>query len=86
MKNKKLKKKSFEDALEKLEKIVQKLEQGDLSLDESLELFQEGVMLAQFCTEKLNQAEEKVLKLIKTEQGKFKTEPLDREDEEQEEV
>jgi exodeoxyribonuclease VII small subunit len=77
MSSEKQKNESFEEALERLDQIVQKLEQGDLSLDESLKLFQEGVELSRFCTKRLTQAEEKVMKLIKTEEGKFKTEPLD---------
>ena len=82
MSSEKQKNESFEEALERLDQIVQKLEQGDLSLDESLKLFQEGVELSRFCTKRLTQAEEKVMKLIKTEEGKFKTEPLDIEKEE----
>jgi len=83
MSSEKQKNESFEEALERLDQIVQKLEQGDLSLDESLKLFQEGVELSRFCTKRLTQAEEKVMKLIKTEEGKFKTEPLDIEEEEE---
>ena len=76
------KEKSFEEALEKLEKIVLELEEGELSLEEALKKFEEGVELSRFCTRKLTQAEEKVKKLIKTAGGEFKTESLDLEEEE----
>ncbi len=75
------KEKSFEEALKRLEEIVQKLEGGDLSLDESLSLFEEGINLSRFCTKKLAQAEKKVEKLLKLGE-EFKLEPLDLEEEE----
>lgn len=75
------KEKSFEQALKRLEEIVQKLEGGDLSLDESLSLFEEGINLSRFCTKKLAQAEKKVEKLLKLGE-EFKLEPLDLEEEE----
>lgn len=74
------KEKSFEEALKRLEQIVQKLEGGDLSLDESLSLFEEGINLSRFCTKKLAQAEKKVEKLLKLGE-EFKLEPLDLEEE-----
>jgi exodeoxyribonuclease VII small subunit len=55
-----MKKKSFEDALEKLENITRELEEGELSLEESLKHFDEGVKLAEFCNSKLNEAQKKV--------------------------
>ncbi|UCB52050.1 MAG: exodeoxyribonuclease VII small subunit [Candidatus Zixiibacteriota bacterium] len=76
------KEKSFEAALAKLEEIVFELEEGELSLEEALKKFEEGVELSRFCTQKLTQAEEKVNKLIKTAEGKFKTVPVDLEGEE----
>jgi exodeoxyribonuclease VII small subunit len=75
------KEKSFEEALGKLEEIVLQLEEGELSLEEAMTRFEEGVELSRFCTEKLTQAEEKVRKLVKTAEGKFKTVPLDLEGE-----
>jgi exodeoxyribonuclease VII small subunit len=60
----------FEAALEKLEEIVKKLEEGELSLDQSLKIFEEGVGLAQFCEKSLNEAEAKVEKLITDPAGK----------------
>ena len=65
----------------KLEEIVLQLEEGELSLEEALKKFEEGVELSRFCTEKLARAEEKVKRLIKTAEGKFKTVPIDLEEE-----
>lgn len=61
--------KTFEQAIEKLEAIVAELEQGDLTLEETLKKFEQGMELSKFCTEKLNQAEQKLKKLVKTEDG-----------------
>ena len=61
--------KTFEQAIEKLEAIVDELEQGDLPLEETIKKFEEGMELSKFCTEKLNQAEQKLKKLVKTEDG-----------------
>jgi exodeoxyribonuclease VII small subunit len=60
-----MKKKSFEDALEKLEDITRELEEGDLSLEESLKHFDEGVKLAEYCNSKLSDAQKKVEILMK---------------------
>ncbi len=76
------KKNSFEKALNRLEEIVNKLESGELSLDESLKIFQEGIELSRFCTKKLQEAETKVKKLAKDSSGKFKLEDLKLEEEE----
>ena len=61
----------FEDALKKLEKIVADLESGDLSLDDSLKKYEEGVKLAQFCLKKLESARKKVEILVKSGSGKL---------------
>ncbi len=66
----------FEDALERLSKIVEKLEKGDLSLDEAIKVFEEGVKLCQFCAKKLDEAEQKVAVLLKNQKGEFYTEPF----------
>lgn len=60
-----MKKKSFEGALEKLEQITKELEEGDLSLEDSLKYFDEGVKLAEFCSNKLNDAQRKIEILLK---------------------
>ncbi len=59
-----VKKQSFEQAMERLEKIVEQLEQGECGLDESLKLFEEGAKLAGDCGKLLDQAEQKVTLLL----------------------
>jgi exodeoxyribonuclease VII small subunit len=71
----------FETALKKLEEVVKKLEGGELSLDESLKAFEEGVKLAGFCSGKLNEAEKKVELLLKQKDGTFVREKFRLEDE-----
>ena len=61
----------FETALKKLEEVVRRLEGGELSLDESLKAFEEGVKLAGFCSAKLNEAEKRVELLLKQRNGTF---------------
>jgi exodeoxyribonuclease VII small subunit len=70
-------KEKFEDALNKLEKIVSKLEDGDIPLEESLKLFEEGIRLSRFCNQKLDEAEKKVEILLKGKNGMLKTHPFD---------
>lgn len=60
---------SFEQSLERLDKIVKSLEQGEAPLDEALELFDEGVTLIKDCGKKLDEAEQKVKKLVKDPDG-----------------
>ena len=79
-----LKVKDFESALKKLEEIVSQLEGGDLTLDRSLELFEEGVKISRFCSGKLEEAERKVETLIKTADGTLKEVPFSQEAEGQE--
>jgi exodeoxyribonuclease VII small subunit len=54
----------FEKKLGRLEEIVQKMEKGDLALDESLKLFEEGVKLSRDCQARLSEAEAQVKKLV----------------------
>ncbi len=65
---------SFEESLKKLEAIVDKLEKGDLALEESLKLFEEGVGLSAACKKELDAAEGKVQVLMKQRDGSFKAE------------
>ncbi|HEX5034122.1 MAG TPA: exodeoxyribonuclease VII small subunit [bacterium] len=67
---------NFEACLGKLEEIVEKLEEPDLPLDQSLKLFEEGVKQARSCESRLREAEGKVEKLIE-ENDAFRKEPLD---------
>jgi exodeoxyribonuclease VII small subunit len=69
-------KEKFEDALNKLEKIVSKLEEGDLPLEESLKYFEEGIRLSRFCNQKLDEAEKRVEILLKDKEGKLGPEPF----------
>ena len=66
----------FEDSLKKLEDIVEQLEQGDLALEYSLKLFEEGVNLSTACKQELDAAEGKVQMLVKQRDGGAKIEPF----------
>ena len=71
----------FEKKLNRLEEIVQKMEKGDLSLEESLKFFEEGVKLSRDCHGQLSQAELQVKKLVSVdENGKAITEKFSSED------
>jgi exodeoxyribonuclease VII small subunit len=67
---------NFEDSLKKLESIVSQLEQGDLALEDSLKLFEEGVSLSAVCKQELDAAEGKVQMLVKQRDGSQKLEPF----------
>jgi exodeoxyribonuclease VII small subunit len=69
-------KQTFEDSLKKLEKIVSRLEKGDIPLEESLKLFEEGVRLSRFCNEKLDEAERRVEILLRNGEGVLKPQPF----------
>ena len=71
------KQESFEDALKRLEEIVQKMESGDLPLEDSLGLFEEGVRLTRVCSQRLDEAEKKIEVLTKDEQGRVKAKAVD---------
>jgi exodeoxyribonuclease VII small subunit len=60
---------SFEAALKQLEEIVQKLEKGELPLEESLKLYEEGIRLSRFCHAKLEEAEGRIEQLLKDSRG-----------------
>ena len=62
-------KEKFEDALEKLEGIVRKMETGELSLEESLKAFEEGIRLTRLCAGKLDEAERRVEILLRDGDG-----------------
>ena len=80
---------TFEASLEALEKIVQQLENGDLPLEKSLDLFEQGIRLSRECQERLNQAERRIEVLLRDNQGRTVVSPfnepgeaaIDREDE-----
>ena len=68
--------KKFEKALEELEKIVKKMEEGNMPLEESLKAFEEGIKLSRFCADKLDKAERKVNILLK-EEGELNIRPFE---------
>jgi exodeoxyribonuclease VII small subunit len=67
----------FEDALARLEQIVDTLEAGNLPLEESLKTFEEGVGLARRCAKYLEEAERRIELLTKDEAGVLRTEPFE---------
>lgn len=69
--------KSFEASLEALERIVQELEQGDLPLEKSLELFEQGIGLSRQCQDRLNQAERRIEVLLRDNQGRTMVSPFE---------
>lgn len=72
---------NFEKDLEKLEQIVAALEEGGLSLDDSLKQFEQGIKLARRCERTLSEAEKKIEILTKKAGGELATEPFEKEDE-----
>ncbi len=74
-----MKEKKFEDAMARLEEIVTQLESGDLSLEESLNIFEEGMKLAKFCSAKLEEAEKKVTMLVKQGEDSYTQVPFEAE-------
>jgi exodeoxyribonuclease VII small subunit len=68
---------SFEADLAKLEDIVRRLEEGNLSLDESLKLYEDGVAAYRRCHKTLTEAELKVRKLVETVEGELEEQPFE---------
>src|SRR5215469_14296759 len=71
----------FEKSLARLEEVVKRLESTDLSLDEAMKLFEEGVKLSRECQKQLEEAEGRVEILLKKADGKIAAEPFEPEDE-----
>jgi exodeoxyribonuclease VII small subunit len=71
--------KKFEAALTRLEEIVQELETGDLSLEQSLKLFEEGIKLSRICNKRLEEAERRVDVLLKDTSGNMVAKPFEEE-------
>ena len=67
---------TFEDSMKQLEKIVEELESGDLTLDKALKKFEEGVKLSKFCSDKLEETEKKITVLLKDHNGNISQEPF----------
>ena len=68
---------NFEDALDRLEQIVSRLEGGDMPLEEALEVFEEGVRLSRFCHDKLQHAERRVEILLRDADGEIQAKPFE---------
>ncbi len=73
--------KKFEDALQDLEGVVEKLDAGTLSLEESLQAFEEGVALVRFLEEKLTEVEKRVEVLTRDNSGLFQTQSVETDEE-----
>jgi exodeoxyribonuclease VII small subunit len=69
-------KKSFEDALKQLEKIVHELEAGDLPLETAMQKFENGIQLSKYCSDKLDETERKIQLLLKDQEGKLIEQPF----------
>lgn len=69
--------KKFEKAMERLEGIVESLEKGDLPLEDSLKIFEEGMELVNFCSRKLEEAQQKITLLIREGGGKYSQQPFE---------
>lgn len=68
---------SFEAALARLEKIVERLESGDVDLEESIRIYEEGIKMKSLCEAKLGEAQERVEKIVLSPDGTPKTEPTE---------
>ena len=73
----------FEEAMKRLEDIVQSLESGDLALEDSIKTFEEGMKLVGFCSAKLEEAEQKVTLLVKESEGKYRQVPFETEEQDE---
>jgi len=73
----------FEKAFQQLEKIVQRLEGEELPLDESLQLFEEGIRLSRFCHQRLEEVEKKIETILADAKGQPMTEPFEIDEDEE---
>nr|WP_157184184.1 exodeoxyribonuclease VII small subunit [Evansella cellulosilytica] len=72
VKNEENKELTFEEAMEKLESVVEKLEEGDVPLEEAITMFQDGMKLSKYCHERLNKVDEQMTEVL-TEDGELKS-------------
>lgn len=70
-------KKTFEQAMHELEKIVAELETGDLPLEKAMNKFEEGIQLTRFCTNKLDETEKRINILLQDQQGEITDKPFE---------
>lgn len=75
--------KKFEDAMKRLEEIVGDLEGGELPLEDSLKVFEEGMKLLTFCSDKLDEVEKRVDLLIKESDGRYVKKPFNSDEQEE---
>jgi exodeoxyribonuclease VII small subunit len=75
-----MEKRNFESSLKELESIVEKLEKGEISLEESLGLYEQGITLVKFCNSQLNAAEKKIEILQKELDSQMKAVPFEEND------
>jgi exodeoxyribonuclease VII small subunit len=75
----------FEKAMSRLEQIVDELERGELDIDKSLKIFEEGIKMSRVCSKKLNEAEKKIEKLTRNQSGEMVSElfPTDSDDDQE---
>ena len=73
-------KESFEEILKRLEEIVENMESGNLNLEESMKLYEEGIKKTDTLTSMLSEARDSVMKLVSDSEGASALEPFDRED------
>ncbi|HPC33021.1 MAG TPA: exodeoxyribonuclease VII small subunit [Syntrophales bacterium] len=73
-------KEKFEEALKRLEELVKIMESGEVTLDDSLKAFEEGIRLIRYCTRKLDEVERKVEILLQDDAGRITAAPLSQED------
>ena len=74
---------SFEKSLERLESIVEEMESGQLSLENAMKKFEEGVKLSQLCTQKLNETEKKITLLMEQSDGSLIEKPFSETDQDE---
>jgi exodeoxyribonuclease VII small subunit len=70
-------KKTFEQSLDRLEKIVQELESGDLPLEKAIKKFEEGVQLSKWCSRKLDETEARINILMQDQEGNVSESPFE---------
>lgn len=75
--------KKFDEMMQRLEEIVEDLEGGDLSLEDSLKTFEEGMKLVGLCSRKLEEAEQRVTQLVKESDGSYSQQPFEVEEKEE---
>lgn len=71
---------TFEEALKRLEDVVDTLESGEVPLEKAIDLFQDGMLLSQVCGQKLDKVEQKIETLLEESDGRLIVKPIDLEE------